>query len=74
MFGVKTGMTSVDTEGTYWGYGFDFNRSWLLGPEGKFYMGIGFGLKRLYKTGGSSTVETLRYIPTFRLINVGIAF
>jgi hypothetical protein len=74
MFGVKTGMTSVDTEGTYWGYGFDFNRSWLLGPEGKFYMGIGFGLKRLYKTGGSSTVETLRYIPTFRLVNVGIAF
>ena len=73
MFGVKTGMTSVDTEGTYWGYGFDFNRSWLLGPEGKFYMGLGLGLKRLYKTGGSCSYSCMRYIPTFRIVNVGIA-
>ena len=78
MFGVKTGITDFFEEGTYWGYGFDFNRSWLLGPEGKFYMGIGFGLKRLYKTGGSTSdnpwFEDRRYIPTIRIVNVGIAF
>ena len=73
MFGVKTGITNVDAEGTYWGYGFDFNRSWLLGPEGKFYMGLGLGLKRLYKTGGSCSYSCMRYIPTFRIVNVGIA-
>jgi len=77
-FGVKTGMTQFFEEGTYWGYGFDFNRSWLLGPEGKFYMGIGFGLKRLYKTGGSDSgnpyFSGIRYIPTIRIVNVGIAF
>ena len=73
MFGVKTGITNVNAEGTYWGYGFDFNRSWLLGPEGKFYMGLGLGLKRLYKTGGSCSYSCMRYIPTFRIVNVGIA-
>ena len=51
-FGMKAGLTSVDGagigDGTYFGYGFDFNRSWVLGPNDNFYVGLGFGLKRLF--------------------------
>ena len=50
-FGIKAGVTSVDGagvgDGTYMGYGFDFNRSWVMGPNDNFYAGLGFGLKRL---------------------------
>ena len=35
------------------GLGFDVNRSWLLGAQDNFYVGAGFGLKRLYGTGDS---------------------
>jgi hypothetical protein len=48
-FGAKVGLTSVD-DGTYFGYGFDVNRSWLMGRNNNFYVGIGFGLKRLVGT------------------------
>jgi hypothetical protein len=51
-FGMKVGLTSIDGagigDGTYPGYGFDFNRSWVLGPNDNFYVGLGFGLKRLF--------------------------
>ena len=51
-FGMKAGLTSIDGagigDGTYLGYGFDFNRSWVLGPNDNFYVGLGFGLKRLH--------------------------
>jgi hypothetical protein len=70
-FGVKTGITNV-SDGTYWGYGFDVNRSWLLGRNNNFYVGIGFGLKRLI--GASDQDFDLQFIPTVRLVNVGIAF
>lgn len=43
-FGAKVGLTSVESS-TYFGYGFDANRSWLLGANNNFYVGIGFGLK-----------------------------
>ncbi len=46
-FGAKIGIAAVD-DGTYFGYGFDFNRSWVLGPNENFYVGLGFGLKRLF--------------------------
>lgn len=69
-FGIKTGMTSVEDE-TFFGYGFDVNRSWLLGRNRNFYVGIGFGLKRLY---GNTEEIDLAVIPTFRIVNVGIAF
>ncbi len=70
-FGVKAGITNVSNS-TYFGYGFDVNRSWLLGRENNFYVGIGFGLKRLI---GASDVDLdLKFIPTIRLVNVGIAF
>jgi hypothetical protein len=73
MFGVKAGITSVTDGGTYPGFGFDVNRSWLLGKRDNFYVGIGFGLKRLIGVEDTDDVE-LEVIPTFRIINVGIAF
>ena len=71
-FGVKAGITTVTDHSTYFGYGFDVNRSWLLGPEDKFYVGVGFGLKRLYGAGDEDF--ELQVIPTIRIVNVGIVF
>ena len=71
-FGVKAGITTVTDHSTYFGYGFDVNRSWLLGPEDNFYVGVGFGLKRLY--GASDEDFELQFIPTIRIVNVGFAF
>lgn len=70
-FGAKIGVTSVDGS-SYFGYGFDANRSWLLGANRKFYVGIGFGLKRL--VGVPEEEDLIEYIPTIRLINIGFAF
>ena len=90
-FGIKAGVTSVDGagvgDGTYIGYGFDANRSWVLGPNENFYIGLGFGLKRLV---GVPEVDTdwgresalAGKIPwmggdlysTIRVINVGFIF
>lgn len=72
MFGMKAGVTSVSDAGTYAGFGFDVNRSWLLGKNNNFYVGVGFGLKRLLGTGDEAI--GLEYVPTFRIINVGWAF
>jgi len=69
-FGVKAGITTVDN-GTYLGYGFDLNKSWVLGPDDNFYVGLGFGLKRLAGADGED-LETL--IPTIRIANVGFIF
>lgn len=71
-FGVKAGITKVGDEGTFFGAGFDVNRSWVLGRNENFYVGIGFGLKRMYVS--SDATFDLEYIPTFRIINVGIVF
>ena len=68
-FGVKVGMTRVPGQGSFFGYGFDFNRSQILGDH--FYFGYGAGLKRL--VGTDSDNFDLEYIPTLRL-NVGFAF
>ena len=50
-FGMKMGLTAVDGagrgDGAYFGFGFDMNHSWVLGPNDNFYVGLGFGLKRL---------------------------
>ena len=69
-FGVKAGITAANGE-TYFGYGFDLNRSWVLGPNDDLYVGLGFGLKRL--VGGSPDVS-LRFIPTIRVANIGFIF
>lgn len=67
-FGVKAGVTYVDQK-TYPGVGFDVDRSWLLGRQHNFYVGAGFGLKRLFGHDAG-----LKFIPTIRLVNIGIAF
>lgn len=71
-FGGKAGLTSIPGEGTFFGFGFDANRSWLLGANENFYVGIGFGLKRLVGTGDADL--SLSVIPTLRFVNVGFAF
>ena len=70
-FGAKVGLTEVN-DGTFFGYGFDVNRSWLLGEEENFYVGVGFGLKRLLGT--SEEDSDLNIIPTIRIVNIGIVF
>lgn len=72
-FGAKAGLTNVAESGTYLGFGFDVNKSWLLGKKNNFYVGVGFGLKRLLGVDDGEDFE-LEYIPTVRIINVGIAF
>jgi hypothetical protein len=70
-FGAKVGITALD-DGAYFGYGFDLNRSWVLGKQDNFYVGFGFGLKRL--VGSFEEGLDFRVIPTIRVVNVGIAF
>ena len=69
-FGVKAGMTHVD-DGSYFGVGFDINWSWTLGRGEHFYMGTGFGLKRLF---GAADAGVMPLVPTLRVLNVGVAF
>ena len=71
-FGTKIGLTRIPDEGTFFGFGFDVNRSWLLGANDNFYVGVGFGLKRLVGTGDRDL--ELDIIPTFRIVNIGWAF
>jgi hypothetical protein len=76
-FGVKAGLTKVTGYSAKLGIGFDTNWSWLLGKENGFYIGAGFGLKRLYGIGDESGLDNdfpIQFIPTFRIINVGWAF
>jgi hypothetical protein len=68
-FGVKAGATKVDSN-TYFGFGFDANWSWLMGKNDNFYLGLGFGLKRLFGTHD----DDLKFIPTLRIVNIGVAF
>jgi hypothetical protein len=70
-FGAKIGMTAVNNA-TYFGYGFDLNRSFVLGPDDNFYVGLGFGLKRL--VGDKHDELGLSLIPTIRIANVGFIF
>ena len=66
--GLKAGVTEVDSE-KFFGVGFDVNQSWLMGNSQKFYIGWGFGLKRLV-----GADEYNQFIPTIRLVNIGVAF
>ena len=74
-FGMKAGLTHQegwdDDSGMNFGIGFDANRSWLLGKNRNFYVGVGFGLKRLF---GEIPSGGLEVIPTIRVVNVGFAF
>ena len=66
-FGAKLGYT----EDLGVGVGVDVNRSWLLGANKNFYVGIGFGLKRILNP---EEGDNLEFFPTVRLVNVGFAF
>jgi hypothetical protein len=70
---TSVGITDVADAGTYAGFGFDVNRSWLLGKRDNFYVGVGFGLKRLLGVDDADAVD-LEFVPTIRIINVGFAF
>jgi len=72
-FGVKLGVTNVPDQGTFFGYGFDLNHSWLMGRNDNFYVGVGFGLKRLVGVEEDDAWDT-EYVPTLRIVNVGFAF
>lgn len=67
-FGLKAGVTGVDHR-TYFGVGFDVDKSWLLGRNHNFYVGVGGGLKRLFARDAG-----IKIIPTIRLVNIGVAF
>jgi hypothetical protein len=71
-FGAKAGITNVADSGSFFGVGFDANHSWLLGENENFYVGVGFGLKRLFGAGEEDF--DLEIIPTIRVVNIGIAF
>jgi hypothetical protein len=48
--------------------------SWSFGVKAgandNFYLGLGFGLKRLFGTHD----DDLKFIPTLRIVNIGVAF
>lgn len=70
-FSTKVGVT--DMNGTFYpGFGFDANYSWLLGKSQNFYVGIGFGVKRLI--GFDPDYSEDKYVFTNRLVNIGFAF
>ena len=66
--GLKAGVTDVDSQ-KFFGFGVDLNQSWLMGASQKFYIGWGFGLKRLV---GADDYN--QFIPTIRVVNIGVAF
>jgi hypothetical protein len=68
-FGLKAGFTRIPNQGSYFGLGFDANRSLMLNDH--MYLGVGGGLKRLL--GADKDAFDLTFIPTLRL-NVGIGF
>jgi len=57
--------------GTAFGIGIDVGYAWLLGPARYFYVGLGVGGTRLF---GGDLEDASLWIPSVRLINVGIAF
>jgi len=70
--GTKVGLTRTESARTRFGIGVDAGYQWTLGPDGRFYLATGFGLKRLF--GKSDDWYAPDVVPTFRIVNVGIAF
>ena len=65
--GTKVGLTRTERARTRFGIGIDAGYQWTLGPDGRFYLATGFGLKRLLG-------KAPNLVPTIRIVNVGIAF
>ncbi len=53
------------------GIGVDIGYSWLLGPGGSFYVGLGIGATHLFSRDLGKVPSV---IPSIRLLNVGVAF
>jgi len=70
--GTKVGLTRTERARTRFGIGIDAGYQWTLGPDGRFYLATGFGLKRLLGKDDQWSAPDL--VPTFRIVNVGIAF
>ena len=68
--GVHRVSTNSDAD-VFFGLGFELGYAWLFGADRRFGVSIGAGATRLF--GGDLEGSSLT-IPTFRLINVGIAF
>ena len=56
---------------TAFGIGVDVGYTWLLGPGGSFYVGVGIGVSRLFS---DDLGDAASVIPAVRLFNVGVAF
>lgn len=54
------------------GAGIEIGYNWLLGPKQNVSVGMGFGLTRTL--GGTGRYEYPDVLPTFRLVNIGVAF
>lgn len=70
--GTKVGLTRTERSRTRFGIGFDTGYQFTLGPDGRFYLATGVGLKRLFGKADEWYAPDL--VPTFRIVNVGIAF
>ncbi|MBM3780901.1 MAG: DUF3575 domain-containing protein [Acidobacteria bacterium] len=70
--GTKVGLTRTESARTRFGIGVDAGYQWTLGPDGRFFLATGFGLKRLF--GATDQWYAPDVVPTFRIVNVGIAF
>ncbi len=70
---VAVKVIREDLAGTAFGRGAPghVDWSWLPGNQDRLYLSTGFGLKRLFGTGDS---DVMPLVPTFRIINVGVAF
>jgi len=72
--GGRAGIHNVDegseSSSTAFGLGVDIGYAWLLGPGRSFYVSLGIGATRLF----GDFSDASEFIPSVRLINVGIAF
>lgn len=64
-------VSDDDDEGHAYGLGVDIGYSWLLGSKRNFYIGLGMGATRLF---GGDAPDGRVVLPSFRLMNLGIAF
>jgi hypothetical protein len=73
-FGFDGGVTSLGDSGdtsTVMGAGFEMGYDWLLGARRTFYVSLGAGADRLF---GGDLHDASAYLPTLRLVNIGIRF
>ena len=73
--GMDTGITRVDDDAggtdTAYAIGFELGYNWLLGSDRRLYLSLGTGADRLF---GSDLEDAAGFLPTARLVNIGIAF